>query len=44
MRNCNQCDKVLPPGLGLLDAKVSIAETDLVSAVTECGGSSAASR
>ncbi|WP_231884466.1 hypothetical protein [Mycobacterium leprae] len=34
------CDEVLAPSLGLLDAKVLIAETGLVSAVAECSGSS----
>ena len=38
MLNYNQRDEVLAHSLGLLDAKVLIAETDLVSAVTECGG------
>ena len=38
MLNYHQRGEVLAHSLGLLDAKVLIAETDLVSAVTECGG------
>ena len=38
MLNYHQRGDVLAHSLGLLDAKVLIAETDLVSAVTECGG------
>jgi fatty-acyl-CoA synthase len=41
MVNYHQRGEVLAHSLGLLDAKVLIAETDLVSAVTECGGSGA---
>jgi fatty-acyl-CoA synthase len=37
--NYHQHGEVLAHSLGLLDAKVLIAETDLVSAVAECGGS-----
>jgi fatty-acyl-CoA synthase len=37
MLNYNQRGEVLAHSLGLLDAKVLVAETDLVSAVTECG-------
>jgi fatty-acyl-CoA synthase len=37
MLNYNQRGEVLSHSLGLLGAKVLIAETDLVSAVTECG-------
>jgi fatty-acyl-CoA synthase len=37
MLNYHQRGEVLSHSLGLLDAKVLIAETDLVSAVTECG-------
>jgi fatty-acyl-CoA synthase len=37
MLNYHQRGEVLAYSLGLLDAKVLIAETDLVSAVTECG-------
>jgi fatty-acyl-CoA synthase len=39
MLNYHQHGEVLAHSLGLLDAKVLIAETDLVSAVAECGGS-----
>jgi fatty-acyl-CoA synthase len=39
MLNYHQRGEVLEHSLGLLDAKVLIAETDLVSAVAECGGS-----
>ncbi|RFD26800.1 long-chain-acyl-CoA synthetase [Mycobacterium uberis] len=39
MLNYNQRGEVLAHSLGLLDAKVLIVETDLVSVVTECGGS-----
>jgi fatty-acyl-CoA synthase len=39
MVNYHQRGEVLAHSLGLLDAKVLIAETDLVSAVAECGGS-----
>ncbi|MDR3655616.1 MAG: long-chain-acyl-CoA synthetase FadD6 [Mycobacterium sp.] len=38
MINYHQRGEVLAHSLGLLDAKVLIAETDLVSAVAECGG------
>jgi fatty-acyl-CoA synthase len=38
MLNYHQRGEVLAHSLGLLDAKVLIAETDLVSAVSECGG------
>jgi len=38
MLNYHQRGEVLAHSLGLLDAKVLIAETDLVSAVAECGG------
>jgi fatty-acyl-CoA synthase len=38
MLNYHQRGDVLAHSLGLLDAKVLIAETDLVSAVAECGG------
>jgi fatty-acyl-CoA synthase len=38
MLNYHQRGDVLAHSLGLLDAKVLIAETDLVSAVSECGG------
>jgi fatty-acyl-CoA synthase len=41
MLNYHQRGEVLAHSLGLLDAKVLIAETDLVSAVTECGASGA---
>jgi fatty-acyl-CoA synthase len=41
MLNYHQRGEVLAHSLGLLDAKVLIAETDLVSAVAECGGSGA---
>jgi fatty-acyl-CoA synthase len=37
MLNYNQRGEVLAHSLGLLGAKVLVAETDLVSAVTECG-------
>lgn len=40
MLNYHQRGEVLAHSLGLLEAKVLIAETDLVSAVAECGGSS----
>ncbi|HWT47326.1 MAG TPA: long-chain-acyl-CoA synthetase FadD6 [Mycobacterium sp.] len=39
MVNYHQRGKVLAHSLGLLDAKVLIAETDLISAVAECGAS-----
>lgn len=39
MLNYHQRGEVLAHSLGLLEAKVLIAETDLVSAVAECGGS-----
>ena len=39
MLNYHQRGEVLAHSLGLLKAKVLIAETDLVSAVAECGGS-----
>jgi fatty-acyl-CoA synthase len=39
MLNYQQRGEVLAHSLGLLDAKVLIAESDLVSAVSECGGS-----
>ncbi len=39
MLNYHQRGEVLAHSLGLLDAKVLIAETDLVSAISECGGS-----
>ncbi|OBB89650.1 long-chain-acyl-CoA synthetase FadD6 [Mycobacterium sp. 852002-40037_SCH5390672] len=39
MLNYHQRGEVLAHSLGLLDAKVLIAEADLVSAVAECGGS-----
>jgi fatty-acyl-CoA synthase len=39
MLNYHQRGDVLAHSLGLLDARVLIAETDLVSAVAECGGS-----
>ncbi|WP_297592344.1 long-chain-acyl-CoA synthetase FadD6 [Mycobacterium sp.] len=39
MLNYHQRGEVLAHSLGLLDAKVLIAETDLVSVVAECGGS-----
>jgi fatty-acyl-CoA synthase len=39
MLNYHQRGEVLAHSLGLLDARVLIAETDLVSAVAECGGS-----
>jgi fatty-acyl-CoA synthase len=39
MLNYHQRGEVLAHSLGLLNAKVLVAETDLVSAVTECGGS-----
>ncbi len=38
MLNYHERGEVLAYSLGLLDAKVLIAETDLVSAVTDCGG------
>lgn len=38
MLNYHQRGEVLAHSLGLLEAKVLIAETDLVSAVAECGG------
>jgi fatty-acyl-CoA synthase len=38
MLNYHQRGEVLAHSLGLLDAKVLIAEADLVSAVAECGG------
>jgi fatty-acyl-CoA synthase len=38
MLNYHQRGEVLAHSLGLLDAKVLVAETDLVSAVTESGG------
>jgi fatty-acyl-CoA synthase len=38
MLNYHQRGEVLAHSLGLLDAKALIAETDLVTAVTECGG------
>jgi fatty-acyl-CoA synthase len=41
MINYHQRGEVLAHSLGLLDAKVLIAETDLVSAVAECGGTGA---
>jgi fatty-acyl-CoA synthase len=41
MLNYHQRGEALAHSLGLLDAKVLIAETDLVSAVTECGASGA---
>ncbi len=41
MLNYNQRGEVLAHSLGLLDAKVLVAETDLVSAVTECGAAGA---
>ncbi len=41
MLNYHQHGEVLAYSLGLLDAKVLIAETDLVSAVTECGAAGA---
>lgn len=39
MLNYHQRGEVLEHSLGLLKAKVLVAETDLVSAVAECGGS-----
>ncbi|OBG27893.1 long-chain-acyl-CoA synthetase FadD6 [Mycobacterium sp. 852002-51057_SCH5723018] len=42
MLNYHQRGEVLAHSLGLLDAKVLVAETDLVSAVAECGGSGSA--
>ncbi|HEY3995081.1 MAG TPA: long-chain-acyl-CoA synthetase FadD6 [Mycobacterium sp.] len=39
MLNYHQRGEVLAHSLGLLDAKVLIAEADLVSGVAECGGS-----
>ncbi len=41
MLNYHQRGEVLAHSLGLLDAKVLVAETDLVSAVAECGGTGA---
>ncbi|OBA77965.1 long-chain-acyl-CoA synthetase [Mycobacterium sp. 1164966.3] len=41
MLNYHQRGEVLAHSLGLLDAKVLVAETDLVSAVTESGGAGA---
>jgi fatty-acyl-CoA synthase len=41
MLNYHQRGEVLAHSLGLLDAKVLVAETDLVSAVTESGGADA---
>jgi fatty-acyl-CoA synthase len=41
MLNYHQRGDVLAHSLGLLDAKVLLAETDLVSAVTECGAPAA---
>src|SRR3984957_1750485 len=41
MLNYHQRGEVLAHSLGLLDAKVLIAETDLVSAVSESGGTGA---
>lgn len=41
MLNYHQRGEVLAHSLGLLDAKVLVAEPDLVSAVSECGGSGA---
>ena len=41
MLNYHQRGDVLAHSLGLLDAKVLIAETDLVSAVAECGAAGA---
>ncbi|MBW0018685.1 MAG: long-chain-acyl-CoA synthetase [Mycobacterium sp.] len=41
MLNYHQRGEVLAHSLGLLEAKVLVAETDLVSAVTECGGTGA---
>jgi fatty-acyl-CoA synthase len=38
MLNYHQRGEVLAHSLGVVDAKVLIAETDLVSAVAECGG------
>jgi fatty-acyl-CoA synthase len=42
MLNYHQRGEVLAHSLGLLDAKVLVAESDLVEAVDECGGSSVA--
>ena len=42
MLNYHQRGEVLAHSLGLLDAKVLIAETDLVSAVAECGSAGTA--
>jgi fatty-acyl-CoA synthase len=42
MLNYHQRGEVLAHSLGLLDAKVLLAEADLVSAVAECGGSGSA--
>lgn len=44
MINYHQRGEVLAHSLGLLDAKVLIAETDPVSAVAESGAASCASR
>src|SRR6202008_189174 len=41
MLNYHQRGEVLAHSLGLLDAKVLIAEPDLVSAVAECGAAGA---
>src|SRR6185437_6143801 len=41
MLNYHQRGEVLAHSLGLLDAKVMVAETDLISAVTESGGAGA---
>ena len=38
MLNYHQRGEVLAHSLGLLDAKVLVAETDLIDAVDECGG------
>src|SRR5271154_622166 len=38
MLNYHQRGKMLAHSLGLLDAKVLVAETDLIDAVDECGG------
>ncbi len=42
MLNYHQRGEVLAHSLGLLDAKLLLAEADLVSAVAECGGSGSA--
>ncbi len=42
MLNYHQRGEVLAHSLGLLDAKVLVAETDLVSAVTESGSTASA--